>query len=552
MLLTFVALALSTVPAAAAEWQRNAPLGPVVRPLDTAVDVSQLPVAATREVAPIGVGPGAYAVQAGAIYRTLDGATWTRLAASPVEFPAQVGAPSSAPDTAWLVTNGGTLLQTTDAAATWRAIANPFGDGGVRLALDATNPDRAWAGSLTGHGIRRTVDGAHWTDVRAPADASPFSLTADPRGGQTLLVLGERGLVRSTDGGDHWAPASAGNAHNVAFLAGGIVLITDGVGVRRSGDAGESFLAANTGLPPLHGMELGPAAGLRAIGRVGIRTYETIDGGATWRMLPPGPDQDPLGTSALAASDRQLLVATEDGLFRQPLAGGPWRRVRGLPAGGFVFDVAARGRRAFAIVHGYGVYGSADGGVRWHRISTFGAANGVAIAVNRRGVHLLDGNVVRSTRDGRAFARRDAIADVFDLQAAGDDVLAIGVSIWRRHGAGRYHERGKGILSPAIDPGDPRHIVGLGFEGDGVYESRNAGRSWHRCHGTAADETVAVAIGRDGRIVVAGPHSYVLGRSCHVLRRLPGIDDGAAGSMLVRRDAIHVASEGLLTLRGRH
>ncbi len=544
--------AVAASPANAAEWQRNAPLGPAARPLDTAVDVSRLPAAATREVAPIGVGPGAYAVQGGAVYRTLDGTTWTRLAVSPVEFPAQVGAPSSAPDTAWLVTSGGTLLRTTDAAATWRAIANPFGDGGVRLALDATNPDRAWAGSLTGQGIRRTIDGgAHWTDVAAPADASPSSLTADPRGGATLLVLGENGLLRSTDGGDSWSATTVGSPRGVAFLADGIVLITDGVGVRRSNDAGESFLAANTGLPPLHGIELGPSAGLRAIGRVGVRTYETNDGGATWRMLPPGPDDDPLGTFALAASDRQLLAATEDGVFRQPLAGGPWRRVRGLPVGAFAFDVAARGRRAYAIVHGYGVYGSADGGVRWHRISAFGAANGVAIAINNHGVHLLDGNIVRSRRDGRAFARRDRVADVVDLAAAGDDVFAIGASTWRRHGDGRYKQRGAGMLSPAIDPGNPRHLVGLSVAGDGVYESRNAGRSWHRC-GTDNDETVAVGIGRDGRIVVAGPHSYVLARSCRILRHLPGIEDGAAGPMLVRRDAIHVASEGLLTLRGPH
>ena len=62
---------------------------------DTAVDVSGLPAARERAAAPIGVGPGAYAVQAGVIYRTLDGTTWTRLAASPVEFPAQVGASSA-------------------------------------------------------------------------------------------------------------------------------------------------------------------------------------------------------------------------------------------------------------------------------------------------------------------------------------------------------------------------------------------------------------------------------------------------------------------------
>jgi hypothetical protein len=110
---------------------------------------------------------------------------------------------------------------------------------------------------------------------------------------------------------------------------------------------------------------------------------------------------------------------------------------------------------------------------------------------------------------------------------------------------------GDGMLSEAVDPGDSRHLVGLGPDGDGVYESRTSGRTWHRCLRT--DESVSASIGRDGRVVVVGPHSYVLGAGCHIERRLPGIEDGADGPMLVRRDAIHVAtSVGLFTLRGRH
>ncbi len=550
-LLTAAAFALLATPAGAAEWRQNAPRGPALTWPATAVDVSRLPGARERVAAPIGDGPGAYAVQSGTAYRTLDGATWTRLAASPVEFPTEVAAPAAAPDTVWLVRSGGVLLKSTDAAATWRALANPFGSGGVHLVLDAANPDRAWASSLQGLGVRRTVDGgAHWTAVGVPAGVYPLTLTADPRGGGTLLATGDGGLLRSADGGDHWTTRTFGNPRDVAFLGDGVVLVTVGSDVHRSLDAGVTFATAEAGLPRLHPLELGPAAGRRAIGRVGVRMYETVDAGATWRMLPPGPDVQPLGTIALAASDVQLLAATEDGVFRQPLGGGPWRRARGLPVGASVSDVAARGRRAFAIVHGYGVYGSSDGGIRWRRISNRGAANGIAIAVNSHGVHLLDGAVVRSTRNKLAFARQDTVANVFDLEAAGDDVLAIGASVWRRHKDGGYKLRGEGKLAAAIDPADPRHVVGLGFDDDGVFESRDAGRSWRRCLKT--NENVTAAIGRDGRIVVAGPHSYVLGRNCRIVRRLPGIEDGASGPMLVRRDAIHLVSDGLLTLRGRH
>jgi len=138
------------------------------------------------------------------------------------------------------------------------------------------------------------------------------------------------GVSCSTDGGATWsAPAavSPSASHALAFIPQGqapptLFALTNGLGVFRSNDLGQSWQAANTGLADLHTRALAflPASGAVLLSAAdGL--YESTDEGATWQRIDAGASLHALSP----AHDGSIFAGSEQGVVRSIDGGVSWQ-----------------------------------------------------------------------------------------------------------------------------------------------------------------------------------------------------------------------------------
>ncbi|MBL7981944.1 MAG: T9SS type A sorting domain-containing protein [Flavobacteriales bacterium] len=230
---------------------------------------------------------------------------------------------------------GGEIIRTTDAGLTWTQQPSPttnsllnlfvrdnlliaVGNGGV--VMRSTNGGDTWSaqvletnqdlysayidpsgiGLLTGEArVYRTTDhGATWTAVQIGTfhtKLTKVSFGTDQLGAaagwQTMGGL-ENGVVRTTDGGRHWANATTGSATwgGIHLRADGVGWLGGGVGANRSTS---NYFATSTNHP-------GPNVAIRSTwafsastaivggGYVNGGCYRTTNGGSTWQQVLTG------------------------------------------------------------------------------------------------------------------------------------------------------------------------------------------------------------------------------------------------------------------------
>lgn len=164
------------------------------------------------------------------------------------------------------------VFKSTNGGAAW---SNPLSSVYVTaLALDPQSPATLFAGSrdyisgptfITAGGVHRSRDGgASWTKVLT--NSAVLSLLVDPRDPRVLYAGTEGdGVLKSVDGGDTWLGASAGLAHPVVRALAMSPLSSQVLyagtwegGVYRSRDGGASWAPLNEGLGNLYVLALAP------------------------------------------------------------------------------------------------------------------------------------------------------------------------------------------------------------------------------------------------------------------------------------------------------
>ena len=234
--------------------------------------------------------------------------------------------------------NGG-VWESIDAGRTWRPIFDraPVGSIGA-LAVAPSDPRVLYVGTgeadmrsdiAQGKGVFKSVDGgASWRFVGLGDSQQIGRVQVDPRDPDVVFVaaLGhpygpnaERGLFKSTDGGEHWRKVLGPDADTGAIDV-----------VLEPGNPDVVYAALwQTRRPPwnVYPPSNGPGSGL----------YKSTDGGERWSRIEGDGFAAAPGRIGLAVAPSEpsrvyaLVDADEGGLYRSDDRGGHWTRTSGDP-----------------------------------------------------------------------------------------------------------------------------------------------------------------------------------------------------------------------------
>lgn len=228
----------------------------------------------------------------------------------------------------------GGVWKTRDAGATWTPIFDDQGSFSIGcIALDPQNPHTVWVGTgennsqrsvSWGDGVYRSRDGgASWENMGLKESEHIGRIVIDPRDSRRVLVAaqgplwrsgGERGLYRTSDGGQTWER---------------VLFVDDDTGANEvwADPRDPDLLYASTWQRRRRQWTLldgGPGSGL----------WKSTDGGDTWRKLESGIPSVDKGRIGLAVSpaDPDVVYAIieaargEGGVFRSTDRGETWTR----------------------------------------------------------------------------------------------------------------------------------------------------------------------------------------------------------------------------------
>ncbi len=438
-----------------------------------------------------------------------------------------------------------------DGGTTWTApdgLPRPGHDaftGSSSVAVDPSDPRSALLAVGTGSGfdLYRTADaGASWTRVETDAFAASivFGLAEVPAasGPSTILVVGgEEGLLRSTDDGTTFLPATTGIAPDPDTGAVGVGSVAS------STTPGVAFASTTTAL------------------------YRTEDGGASWSAVCRVTESTACGTPTVAPADpRLVLLAGLAGVQRSDDGGSTWTSVgAGVvpgPDGGGIGPISVSATvPAVVLASGQaGVFRSGDGGRSWT------AWNGGLAALELSGADPIALDPADPSRAWRVhgtgfFASTDGAASwlersgpnpkgtpAYAALAAGGTVglVATDGGILEQTEAGwRVATSTTPVLSFAADPARPGRVYAATYAA-GVVASDDGGATWaawSRGLAKTVHWAVAVAPGPDGRVVLASDAGvFVRLPAASSWRRLgAGLPDAAARTVVALGDGGVVA-----------
>jgi uncharacterized protein (TIGR03437 family) len=239
----------------------------------------------------------------GNVFKSVNGGTsWTRinngLGTQMTGVRKLVIAPSD-PSVLYLVTGSG-FRKSTDAGASWTApdITGLSDEYPSALAVDPTNSAILYAGTFQAGLLRSTDGAASWTRLKSapslPGASGVSAVVIDPDNPTTIYFSpGLAGAVyKSTDSGETWTAANVG-------LPAAVVsnLIIDpanpsdvyaltGTGLFKSANAGASWISVNSGLPYSIGalaISSTPDSVTLYVGTIGAGVLKSTDGGASWQ-----------------------------------------------------------------------------------------------------------------------------------------------------------------------------------------------------------------------------------------------------------------------------
>ncbi len=285
------------------------------------------------------------------------------------------------PNTWYVAVGSGGLWKTTNAGTTWNPIFDNYGSYSIGcVTIDPNNRHTIWVGTGEnvggrhvgyGDGVYVSHDGgASFTNMGLKASEHISKILVDPRNSHVIYVAcqgplwsqgGERGLYKSTDGGNSWSQILA---------KGPWTGVTD---IDFDPNNPDVIYAAT------HQRHRTVAALVNGGPETGI--YKSTDGGQNWTELKKGiPSQDK-GKIGLAVSPQQSnviyasieLADREGGFYRSADYGASWTKMSDYLSGGtgphYYQEIYVDPHRFDVVYHANVVLGrTEDGGANFESI----------------------------------------------------------------------------------------------------------------------------------------------------------------------------------------
>ena len=243
----------------------------------------------------------------------------------------------------WFVAVGsGGVWKTTNAGITWKPVFDRQASYSIgTVTLDPSNPDVVWVGTGEnvsgrhvgwGDGVYRSRDaGGSWHRVGLEHSEHIGKILVDPRDGDVVLVAaegplwsagGDRGVYRSTDGGETWNRVLEIDEH--------------------TGVTDLEYDPTNPDIVYAAAYQRRRHIWAHLAGGPGSGIYKSTDAGRTWRKIERGLPKGDMGKIGLAVTpaDPERVYATieagenERGFYRSNDKGESWARMNPYISGG--------------------------------------------------------------------------------------------------------------------------------------------------------------------------------------------------------------------------
>ncbi|MCF8406040.1 MAG: T9SS type A sorting domain-containing protein [Bacteroidales bacterium] len=390
----------------------------------------------------------------------------------------------------------------------WESIG-PFGGDVLDLAMDPTNPEKAFAAA--GFPYSRTGLADNWHIIEGLSTLSPSGIQSIEANASGLLFAGgiySYGKVYlSTDGGDTWVqknlPMQGGvndiavdpsNPDKIYLALSSNLSVTQNKVIVKSENAGTNWTAIDmtTWLPVGWGcvsLAVDPADSLTivAIGNESFSNAKvliTTDGGLSWQDISNGlPVGKPYNTATINngviyVTGGQLFGGQVMGVYKSENYGSSWQNMSAAFPNKVANDILIHpddDNIMYVATEGDGIYVTTDGGANWTYNTNGAGDNGSARSLLFK-------------------------PDNPDVVLAG--FLSLGVCVTEDAGVS-WESSTKGIASLSlndieIDPNNP-DIVLAGFEAEnsgGCYLKN--GEDWEVVSGLPGTRFSQVSIGIDG------------------------------------------------------
>ena len=431
-------------------------------------------------------------VESVGIFRSTDaGATWTQTieglidpftGIAPLDIEALAFDPRH-PGTIWAGSRFSEVFESTDGGTTWQA--RTFGGNNVGLetssfTFDPSSPSKVLAASSIG--LLRTTDGGSTWDVFGNANASFFSLVADPTTPATLYAgnTSGSGVFKSTDGGGHWTAANKGLPANgssqplIAALAvdpshpATVYAATYGNGLFQSTDGATTWTSVASGMRSAYVWSVlvppGQSSTVLA-STAGAGVYASGDSGKTFSASNSGLSLAIINAIVPdAASSSTYYAAAFDGIYRSADGGATW-----LPYGsGFplapVLALASRPgtpQTFFAGTRGSGLWKSADAGATWTS-SSQGLSDSYVSAI-----------AIDPSATTTLYAGTSHPYDGTNSQRIYKSVD--GGATWTQTS---LDAQGFSITAIAVNPAKTSQVIGVSHGAFGFFQSLDSGKTW--------------------------------------------------------------------------
>lgn len=313
-------------------------------------------------------------------------------------------------DTWWIGAVGGGVWKTTDAGESWTCQTDDLPVlSATTLALCQSQPDILYAGTgegfynydaVIGDGIFKTENGGlDWQQLDATTDNKNFRyvnrIIVHPDNPEIVLAATNRGLYRSSNGGDDWITVFQDNGRVQQIIANPLnfntqFLTINGKGIYKSKDMGILWRHVSEEIQSHERIEIAVAAAdtnyLYAAAEIGGALsgfYKSVDAGENWTLLGNEPnwfrDQgwydntlcvDPFDPNSVIVGGIDLYKISTTGNTMEAEALSHWYGGGGLPYvhadQHFIVTLKDSGENYSLIVaNDGGIYYSPDKGVNW-------------------------------------------------------------------------------------------------------------------------------------------------------------------------------------------